>query len=150
MKVFLDANVIMEYLGKRKFYDSVSNILRFAYQTSIDACISASIVDNVVYLLGIHLKKEGIQEPEKRNTIRMMLIKLLSYIDVIDISQSSVLQALSDENFKDLEDSLQYHCALENNCDCVVTINTKDFPLSNDDIEVLSPLQFVDKYLDID
>ena len=149
MKVFLDANVIMEYLGKRKLYNPVSNILKFAYQSSIDVCISASILDNVIYLLGSQLKMEGIHEPEKRNQIRQTLIKLLSYINVIDISHQSTIQALLDNDFKDLEDSLQYHCALENNCDCIVTINTKDFPSSNDEIEVLDPKHFVNKYLEI-
>lgn len=148
MRIFLDANIIMEYFGKRKYYDLVSHILKNAYQGNFDVCLSSSIVDNVIYLLGSQLKAEGIHEPEKRNRIRQMLVRLLSYVDVVDMNRRFILQALRDEEFKDLEDGLQYYCALENKCDALVTINTKDFPSSSSFIEILDPKQFVDKYIE--
>lgn len=77
-----------------------------------------------------------------------MLTTLLKFIDVVDISKNAVIDALSDLSFKDLEDSLQYHCALENKCDCLITINSKDFPASNEDIKVLTPIQFVNEYIE--
>lgn len=125
MRVFLDANIIMDFLG-------------------------ASIIDNLVYLLGMNLKRQEIKEPEKRNKIRQMLIALLKFIDVVDISKTAVIDALSDLSFKDLEDSLQYHCALENKCSCLITINFKDFPASNEEIEVLIPILFVTRYIESD
>lgn len=66
MRIFLDANIIMEYFGKRKGYDLVSHILKNAYQGNFDVCLSSSIVDNVIYLLGSQLKAKGIHEPEKK------------------------------------------------------------------------------------
>lgn len=148
MRIFLDANIIMEYFGKRKGYDLVSHILKNAYQGNFDVCLSSSIVDNVIYLLGSQLKAKGIHEPEKRSRIRQMLVRLLSYVDVVDMNRQSIIQALRDEDFRDLEDSLQYYCAVENECDALVTINSKDFPSSNSFIEVLDPKQFVDKYIE--
>jgi predicted nucleic acid-binding protein len=64
------------------------------------------------------------------------------------MNRQSIIQALRDEDFRDLEDSLQYYCAVENECDALVTINTRDFPSSSSIIEVLDPKQFVDKYIE--
>lgn len=148
MKVFLDANIIMDFLGNREMHDQTDIIIKCAEFGAIDACVSASIIDNLVYLIGMNLKRQEVKEPEKRNKIRQMLIALLKFIDVVDISKTAVIDAISDLSFKDLEDSLQYHCALENKCDSLITINIKDFPTSNDGIEVLTPIQFVNKYIE--
>jgi len=59
-----------------------------------------------------------------------------------------MLEALTNEAFDDLEDSFQYQCALENNCDVLVTINKKDYSkASQTDLEVMTPAEFVQKYL---
>lgn len=148
MKVFLDAKIIMDFLGNREMHNLTTAIIKSAEFGAVDACVSTSIVDNLVYLLGMNLKRQGIKEPEERDKIRQILITLLKFIDVVDISKNAVIDALSDLSFKDLEDSLQYHCALENKCDCLITINSKDFPASNEDIKVLTPTQFVNEYIE--
>ena len=53
-----------------------------------------------------------------------------------------------DEDFKDLEDSFQYYCAVENECDCIVTINTKDFPAKDNGLKVYDPKSFVDTFME--
>ena len=73
--------------------------------------------------------------------IRRLLIELETYIQIVDISHDQTAIALKDENFKDIEDSFQYYCALENDCDYIVTINLKDFPAC-DTIIICSPEDF--------
>jgi predicted nucleic acid-binding protein len=51
---------------------------------------------------------------------------------------------LTDKNFKDLEDTIQYVLAKENNCDLILT-NDKGF--YSPDIEKLTSKEFVKKYL---
>lgn len=154
MRIFLDANIIMEYLAHRSQYDDVESIFQAAEQKLVEACVSTMSVDSVTYLLGVHLKAKGVHEPQKRYTIMEMLNSILGYLWVVDISQSSLTTALNDETFKDIEDSYQYHCAIENGCQCLVTINVKDFPKASaknadqTDIEVLSPHSFVKAYME--
>ena len=48
----------------------------------------------------------------------------------------------------DAEDSFQYHCALQNKCDALVTINLKDYGNADTSaMDILSPEAFVSKYL---
>ena len=48
---------------------------------------------------------------------------------------------------KDFEDMLQYQCAIDGNCDCIVTINTNDF-IDFSTIPVLTPQDFLDSIED--
>ncbi len=150
MKVFLDTNVIMEFLSKRKLYMLVWIIIRSTEKEHIEKCISACTFDTLVYLLGIELKKKGIHEPEKREKTRDLLNALLDNVKVIDINDDTLRLALNDEHFTDIEDAIQYYCALENNCDCLITINGKHFKNADKGLEVLDPAEFVNKYIVIE
>ena len=76
-----------------------------------------------------------------------MVKNLLVYVDVVSISRDKIVEALGDENFKDIEDSIQYYCAIENESDYLITINTKHFKDANGTLEVISPTEFVRKYI---
>jgi len=51
--------------------------------------------------------------------------------------------ALSDTNFTDFEDGLQYYSAIENEIDVIITRNKKDF--KNSKIPVLTAKEFLAK-----
>ncbi len=147
MKIYLDTNIVMEYFGHRDFYEDVSIILKAAQQNSLEAVISTNSLDTIIYLIGCELKDNGIHEPQKRQRIREMVKKLLGYINVVSISRDKIVEALDDENFKDIEDSIQYYCAIENESDYLITINTKHFKETNGTLEVISPMEFVKRYI---
>lgn len=143
MRVFLDTNIVIEFLTQGTHYVAVRKIMRDAQLGLLEACISTISLSTIAYLLGLRLKQNNIHELEKRNVIRRLLIELEKYIQIVDISHDQTAIALKkDENFKDIEDSFQYYCALENDCDCIVTINLKDFPAC-DTIIICSPENFV-------
>lgn len=150
-KVFLDTNIIMEYLAHRKEFDDVQLILSAAYQGGIQAVMSSGCVYTVIYLLGAEFKRQGIHEPEKREKIKESLSVLLEYIDVVDFSTVYVKKAITATDFKDLEDSCQYQCAVENSCDILLTINMKHFKdLESPLCQVASPHEFVEKFISAD
>lgn len=142
MRVFLDINIVMEFLTQRTHYVAVRKIMRAAQLGLLEVCISTISLSTIAYLLGLRLKQNNVHEPEKRNVVRRLLIELEKYIQIVDISHDQTAIALKDENFKDIEDSFQYYCSLENDCDCIVTINLKDFPAC-DTIIICSPEDFV-------
>lgn len=147
MRVYLDTNIVMEYFGHRDFYDEVDTILKAAEQKGLEAYISTNSLDTIIYLLGLQLKDKGIHEPEKRQKIRKMLKGLLEYVDVVSISKEKLVAALEDEEFKDVEDSIQYQCAKENYSDCFVTINIKHFKNNDESLKVTTPRDFVSKFI---
>lgn len=148
MKVYLDTNVVLEFLTGRELYGIVRKIMRAAKLGMIEACFSTISLSTTVYILGLKLKGNGIHEPEKRNTIRALLLDLEEYINIVDLSHEQSNAALKDESFKDIEDSFQYYCALENDCDCLITINTKDFPKKENTMQVFNPSEFVENFMD--
>lgn len=147
MKIFLDTNIVMEYFSERKNFENVYTILKAAKVKSLDAVVSTFTVDTLVYLMGIALKEKGMHEPEKRKEIRAWLNAFFEYVDMTDISRESALNGLNDIHFNDIEDGLQYYCALENDCDCLITINGKHFKNADKGLEVLDPAEFVNKYI---
>lgn len=148
MKVYLDTNVVVEFFTQRELYKTVRKIMRGAEMGQLTACISTISLSTIVYLLGLKLKEKGIHEPEKREKIRSLLLDMEEYIIVVDLSQEKSKETLKDEDFKDLEDSFQYYCAVENECDCIVTINIKDFPAKDNGLKVYDPKSFVDTFME--
>lgn len=126
-RVFLDTNILMEYLANREQVADVKLILKAAYQGKMEACMSAGCLYTLIYLLGLYLKNKGIHEPDKTQQIKDSLSTILGYVDIVDISKEYVKNAINATDFKDLEDSCQYQCAVENDCDILLTINIKHF-----------------------
>lgn len=152
MRVFLDTNVVMEFLGHRTFKDDARKILEAAFQGGIEACMSAGGIYTLSYLLGIDLKKRNIHEPGKTEKVRALMMELLgSYVSVIDVSHDGMLTALADKSFHDLEDAYQYYCAGENECEAVITINIKHFKgRHRKTIPVYTPSEFVKQFIEVE
>ena len=62
-----------------------------------------------------------------------------------------VEQAIYNVAFTDIEDSFQYQCAIDNDCDVLITINIDDYKDSDHtQMEILTPSEFVDKYISVE
>jgi len=84
----------------------------------------------------------------RREYLRSTLNTVLSMATVAGISHKSIVNGTNDLAFDDVEDSFQYQCAIQNKCDALVTINLKDYRGADSArIEVLSPTEFISKYL---
>lgn len=147
MTVFLDTNVILEYLLHRKHYDDVVILLKAAEQGLLVACTSTIAFATLTNLIGTYLKRNDVHEPQKRQQTRAILNALLTFLRTIDLTQEALTTALNDPTFKDIEDSYQYQCALANACDYFVTLNLKDFPVSRGKLQTLSPQDFVKTFV---
>ncbi len=147
MTVFVDTNVILEYLVHRKCYDDVATLFQAAEQGQLEACTSTMAFATVTYLVVTYLKQKNVHEPHKRQQTRVILNALLAFLRTIDLTHEDLKEALNDDTFKDIEDSYQYQCALVNACDCFVTLNLKDFPEKRGKMRTLSPQEFVKTYI---
>ncbi|MBR4986564.1 MAG: PIN domain-containing protein [Proteobacteria bacterium] len=148
MKLFLDTNVILEYLEARSEYLYVKRIFDAIEDGSHEAYISTGSVYTLTYLILSALKRNQIYRPEQIIESRKILNNITHLVHVIDLKHESIVFAINDNQFTDLEDSYQYRCALEHACEFLITINTKDYKNTNNNvIRILSPRQFVESVL---
>ena len=73
------------------------------------------------YLVTLYFKEHGIHRPEQTERVRQTLLAFLQLAPTVDCSAETVQEAVNDERFTDIEDSFQYHCALQNDCDVLLT-----------------------------
>ena len=93
------------------------------------------------------LKSRGIHRPEQTLQLRKMLNRILCIATVKNLSNKDYVRAINDENFTDIEDAFQYHCAQENGCDVLITINTRDFKRADESkMKIMTPKEFVKSY----
>ncbi len=131
-KVFLDTNVVIDLLGEREpFYNSAAMIATMADYGKINIVVSTLTFSTVYYILSKFEAKESVREK---------LRKFKVIVELSDLTDRIIDKGLA-SNFSDFEDSLQYYCAINNDCNIFITRNGRDFQKS--DIPVLTP----DEYL---
>ena len=147
MKLFLDTNIFMEFVEQRKQFEQVCRIIDAILEKRHSACISTGCLYTLAFLFEKTLKRQDVHRPELTDRMRGYLAEVLDLAMLVDLSHVGAKRAVFAETFTDIEDSLQYQCAVENRCDVLVTINIDDYSHRDLQLEVLTPSQFVDKYL---
>lgn len=131
-KIFLDTNIILDFLGEREgFYEASAKIMTLADKKKIQVYTSPSSISNVFYVLAKY-------ENSKIALEKIRKFKLLCSMSVMD---DEVVEKAIHSNFKDFEDAMQYFSALASNCDVIITRNEKDFK------NALIPVMNAESYL---
>lgn len=130
-KVFIDTNVVIDFLCHRDGALDAAEILQFGEKGIISNSVSLLTMANIAYILRkIFRQKELIEH----------LTSLSEILNVLPMDEIQFKKALI-KNGPDFEDILQEVCAEANNCDVIVTNNTKHFSFSS--IPVLTPTEFL-------
>ena len=117
-KIFLDTNIILDFLGEREgFYEASAKIMTLADKKKIQVYTSPSSISNVFYVLAKY-------ENSKIALEKIGKFKLLCSMSVMD---DEVVEKAINSDFKDFEDAMQYFSALASNCNIIITRNEKDF-----------------------
>jgi predicted nucleic acid-binding protein len=127
--LFLDTNVLIDFLSDRKpFSDDAAILFNYSLNKEIKIYVSAVSYNNIYYIIRKTLTHQS--------TIRI-LNELQELTECIDVSNEVIKNSLNSD-FKDFEDAIQYNSAKsESKIDFIVTRNSKDFKLSS--IPVISP-----------
>ncbi|EMY82552.1 PIN domain-containing protein [Psychroflexus gondwanensis] len=132
-RLLIDTNIVIDLLSKRKeFYEDAAHLFSKADKKELNLCISSLTFANTNYIL-TKLKSSK----ESREILRKF--KVLVELLVLDDKITEL--ALSDENFPDFEDGLQYYSAIENDIDIIITRNKKDF--KNSKLPVLTAKEYL-------
>lgn len=118
-KVFLDSDVILDFLLNREpFSLAAALIVAYAEQKKIATFTSTVSFLNVHYLASsLKGKKEALK----------LVRQLKKIISLLPVTEATIEAAIA-EDTRDLEDTVQFICAQENQMNFVITRNTKDFP----------------------
>lgn len=131
-RIFIDTNVMLDLLGEREpYYNDIAKIASLADIGEIAMIASSLSYATVFYLLS---KNEGAEKVKEK----LRKFKIISEIAQLD---DLIIEKGLNSNFTDFEDALQYNCALQSECDILITRNQKDF--KNSSIPVMSAKEFI-------
>ena len=133
--VLIDTDVLLDFLIDRgPFSKAAKELVQKAHENSVEACMAAHSITNIFYIL-----RKIYSIPERKQ----ILIDLCQTISVIGIRPESVLRALLNSDFEDIEDCLQSECALAAHADYIISRNIQDYIHS--EIPALLPEQLLKK-----
>ena len=137
MKVFLDTNIVIDFLSHREpHYQAAALIMMMAESGKCDFCMCSMSVHNIFYILH-HAYGFDIE------AIYEKVSALFAFLGITDLTADNVLDAVCRKE-KDIEDCMQYISAEQAGADVIVTRNKKDF--SGTILPVMTPDDFLDKY----
>lgn len=132
-RVLFDTDVLLDFLFDRKpFADDTLKLLLACQDKKLIGYLTPVIFSNMYYIL---------RQQASHAYVKEKLDVLLSVLRVLPMNEQTVHLALN-SSFKDMEDAMQYFCALKNaNIDVILTRNTKDFKKST--IPVFLPTECI-------
>lgn len=133
MRVFLDTNILLDYLGQRQdFYDDALEIFKMGVTDKIEILVSDLSFANIKYITRKTIPSDVFYD---------VMSTLMNIVTVVPIGKKAVAEALR-IRAKDFEDSLQYFSALFADAEYLITRNIKDFDYPN--MKILDSHSFVE------
>lgn len=132
MRAYIDTNILVDLvLARQEFLSDAQRVFALGYAEEAVLMVSALSFVNTIYLG----KKYKFPSEEVLAKLRM----IADFVDVVDLRGQNVIDML-DCGWKDYEDATQHRSAVEEQADCIVTRNKKDYKAST--IDVLTPAEF--------
>ena len=132
-KILVDTNIVLDLLAKRTaFFIEAQELFTLSDKNELKLYVSSLTFANTYYILSQKMKLENARKILRKFKV---LVEVLPMDDkIIDLSLES--------NFKDFEDAIQYHTAIENDVKIIITRNLKDFKTAK--IPVLTARAYIE------
>lgn len=131
-QVFLDTDVVMDFLTKREPFSVESmKLMEYGRLDRLTLTISSLSLSNIYYL---------ITRLENRVIAREKIKGIIKLVQILSVTQTTIEKAAYSE-FKDFEDAIQNYCAEENGINLLITRNVKDYQESN--LSIQTPKEFI-------
>lgn len=123
MKLFLDTNVLIDFLMERHpFYDAAASLVSYAAENQLEICTSALSIVNANFIC--------VERSKMPVRIFRMKMDFLRYFLIVTPVNSFVLDNAYNVAWNDFEDCVQYYSALCEKPEYIVTRNVHDFEAS--------------------
>lgn len=116
MKVFLDTNILMDFVENRESREYAETIIELGKTGAIQLFASYLSFANMGYILRRRSKEDRYR----------LLSSVRNIVTVLPCDDKQLDEALASP-VNDYEDMLQYQCAVAAGCDVIVTNNKSDF-----------------------
>lgn len=134
MNIFLDANIILDFLNSsRKQHILSKELISCIYNLGLQIVISEDILTNVFYIEKDKIKTLNFFKKVQQNWI----ISPFGNTVISDALNLSLTKNL------DLEDALQCLCAKNNNCEILITNDTSFY---NCGLKIQTPSEFINEH----
>jgi predicted nucleic acid-binding protein len=104
-KVFLDANILLDFTLQRMGYNEAKRILQKGIDGDIHLCTTPAVIRIASYWL---------TKAYSSVITKKLILTLLADVEIIDCDHGTTLMAIN-SNIDDIEDALQYYAALKYN-----------------------------------
>jgi predicted nucleic acid-binding protein len=139
-KVFLDANIILDFtLQREQHYQVSKKIVELAINGDIETYTTPSVVHIIAYWLTKHYGSKKTKE---------LILSLLLHVSIIDASHEITVNALCSK-IDDIEDALQYFAALHHKMDYFLTRDKAFAKQATPALPLYFPESFLDEVLNI-
>ena len=132
-RILVDTNIVLDLLAERKeFIVEAQELFTLSDKKELKLYVSSLTFANTYYILSQTLKLSNARKILRKFKV---LVEVLPMDDkIIDLSLES--------DFKDFEDAIQYHTAIENDIPIIITRNLKDFKTAK--IPVLTAKDYIE------
>ena len=135
MRAYVDTNILVDLvLSRQEFLPNAQRVFAIGYAGEAQLVVSALSFVNTVYL--------GRKYKFPMDDVLSKLRMIADFVDVADLSGQNVVDMLN-SGWRDYEDATQHRSAIDEQADCIVTRNKKDFKAGT--LPVLSPVEFFNK-----
>jgi len=132
-KVFLDVNIILDFVLQRDGYKSSKTIITWAEEGKINGFVSPTVVQICSYWIA---KAYGVKKAKE------IMTTLLAFTRTIDTPHQVVLAALH-SSINDIEDALQYYTALHYGMSYIISHGKAFQKAALPSLPVVSPTDFI-------
>jgi len=132
MNVFIDTNVVVDFLGKRDgFFESAAMIFQMQKDGKINAVVSSLNIINCAYILRKVFSREVMLDKVE---------KLCKTFRISAIDKTTLVEALERRPY-DFEDTVQYISALPYKPDIIITRDKRGF--LDLEVPIMTPDEFI-------
>ena len=133
-RIFIDTNILIDYLATRCEYVAASTIVTMAKGGHFRLLVSSLSFATASYIMNAHHKRTNAE-------IVAMFADFVKMCNVTPVDSLIVDKAIA-SGFSDFEDAMQYYSAMRAGADAIVTRNSSDFSAAQ--IPVFEPQAFLD------
>lgn len=137
IKVFLDTNILIDYLSRREpFFVPAALLLQLGKRKKCQLMVSSLSFATASFMLQAHYKMT-------HEAVVTLFAKIVELCHITTVDAQTVQNAIASD-FKDFEDALQYYSAMRVKADYIITRNKPDFIQSV--VPVYSPEEFLNEF----